>query len=301
MELSRHFSEGNNQYRDSVFCHYFNNKTRLLSLCNAILNTDYKDTKVLDITTLSGVFFNGQKNDISCTIESKFLVLAEHQSSVNENMPFRCLSYVVEILNNLIENKKALYKNKLIAFPSPEFVVLYNGKKNEPTKRIMRLSDAFSGGSHSLELIVKAYNINYGISQPLIEKCKYLHDYSFFVDKVKNAKAEGLSIDNAIKETINYCITHDIMKEYLEKNAKEVFTMARLEWNFDDAKAAWREEAIEEGIEKGMKSGEEKATGNMVLELLKAKQPLSLIMQVSKYSAERITEIGRTNGIPLTM
>ncbi|MBR3721597.1 MAG: hypothetical protein IKN12_02435 [Selenomonadaceae bacterium] len=35
---------GNKQYRDSVFCHYFQDKTRLLSLCNALLNTNYTDT-----------------------------------------------------------------------------------------------------------------------------------------------------------------------------------------------------------------------------------------------------------------
>ena len=280
-------AKGSNQYRDSVFRHYFKDKTRLLSLCNAILGTDYKDTSLLDITTLSGEFFDAQKNDISCVIEDKFLILAEHQSSVNENMPFRCLSYVTEILNNRIADKRALYKSKLIKFPAPEFVVLYNGNDNEPLKRTMRLSDAFGGDAHSLELIVTAYNINYGLPQPLMKKCKYLNEYSFFVDRVKKGKATGLSTDDAIKKAVKYCIAHDVMKKYLEENAKEVFTMARLEWNFDEAKAAWLEE------------GEEKATGNIILELIKAKQPLSLIMQVSKYPAERIAEIGRTHGIPL--
>ena len=241
-------SKVGNQYRDSVFRHYFKDKTRLLSLCNAILGTDYKDTELLDITTLSGEFFDAQKNDISCVIEDKFLILAEHQSSVNENMPFRCLSYVTEILNNRIEDKRALYKSKLIKFPAPEFVVLYNGYDNEPLKRTMRLSDAFGGDAHSLELIVTAYNINYGLPLPLMKKCKYLNEYSFFVDRVKKGKATGLSLDNAVKAAVKYCMEHNVMKEYLEENAKEVFTMARLEWNLDDAKAAWREEAMEEGM-----------------------------------------------------
>ncbi|MBR3624163.1 MAG: Rpn family recombination-promoting nuclease/putative transposase [Selenomonadaceae bacterium] len=241
-------AKGGNQYRDSLFRHYFKDKVRLLSLCNAILGTDYKDASLLDITTLSGEFFDAQKNDISCVIEDKFLILAEHQSSVNKNMPFRFLSYVTEILNNRIEDKRALYKNKLIKFPAPEFVVLYNGDDNEPLKRMMRLSDAFGGDAHSLELVVTAYNINYGLPQPLMKKCKYLNEYSFFVNRVKKGKATGLPTDDAIKEAVKYCIAHDVMKKYLEENAKEVFTMARLEWNFDEAKAAWKEEGMEEGI-----------------------------------------------------
>ena len=91
-------SDGNKQYRNSVFCSYFGEPIRLLSLCNAILNTDYKDADKLKINTLDGMFFDDQKNDISCTIENHFLVLIEHQTSVNENMPFRCFSYAAELL-----------------------------------------------------------------------------------------------------------------------------------------------------------------------------------------------------------
>lgn len=127
--------EGSKKYRDSVFRDYFNDPVRLLSLCNAILGTRYSDVHELKINTLEGVFFDNQKNDISCrlgtTIGDIFLVLVEHQTSVNDNMPFRCLSYVAELLNNLITNKKKLYHKMLIRFPAPRFVVLYDGDKAE--------------------------------------------------------------------------------------------------------------------------------------------------------------------------
>jgi len=249
------FSLGNKQYRDSVFCHYFKDKVRLLSLCNAILDTDYKDIADLTITTLPGTFFNAQKNDISCKLGDRFLVLVEHQTTVNDNMPFRCLSYVTELLNNLIEDKRKLYRHKLIMFPVPEFVVLYNGKEDEPLKKEMRLSDAFGGDRHSIELVVTAYNINYGLEQPLLEKCIYLHDYSFFVGKVKAGVGEGKAIDEAITNAVKYCIENGVMKDYLEENAKEVFTLTRMEWNIDDAKVAWEEEAWEGGRNEGRNEG----------------------------------------------
>lgn len=125
-------NQPNRQYRDSVFRHYFKDKTRLLSLCNAILNTNYTDTNELKLTNLDEAVFNGQKNDIGCVIGGKFLVLIEHQSTVNENMPLRCLSYVTEILNNLIEKKRAIYQRAMIKIPAPEFVVFYNGDEDEP-------------------------------------------------------------------------------------------------------------------------------------------------------------------------
>ena len=117
--------EGNKQYRNSVFCSYFNEPERLLSLCNAVLETNYTDIAKLNINTLEGMFFDDQKNDISCTIENHFLVLVEHQTSVNENMPFRCLSYVAELLNKLVTDKQKIYRKALIKFPSPKFFVLY--------------------------------------------------------------------------------------------------------------------------------------------------------------------------------
>ena len=103
----------NAQYHDTLFRDYFNEPARLLSLCNAILGTDYTNPDDLNINTLEVTFFDKQKNDISCTIGEHFLILVEHQTSVNDNMPFRCLSYVAELLNNLVRDKGKLYRKTL--------------------------------------------------------------------------------------------------------------------------------------------------------------------------------------------
>ena len=247
-EIIHRLSYGSSQYRNNVFCHYFADLVRLLSLCNALLETRYTDPAELKITTLEGIFFDKQKNDISCVLGDQFLMLAEHQSSINENMPFRCLAYVAEILSKLVTDKTALYKKKLIHFPTPRFFVLYNGDEAEPLKREMRLSDSFSGDGSSLELMVTAYNINYGIGQPLLKKCPYLEEYSILVYTVKQNLAAGMKLDDAIQKAIMYCLQHNIMSDYLTDN-KEVFNMMRLEWNIADAQKAWLEEGRKEGFE----------------------------------------------------
>ena len=159
-------SDSNAQYRNSVFCSYFNDRTRLLSLCNAVLNKSHSNPSELEITTLEGIFFDNRKNDISCKIRDNFLILIEHQSSVNLNMPFRCLSYVAELMNKLVKNKRELYRKKLIRFPSPKFFVLYDGNDDEPLEKTMRLSEAFDDTDVSLELTVTALNINFGLFKP---------------------------------------------------------------------------------------------------------------------------------------
>ena len=69
--------------------------------------------------------------------------------------------------------------------------------------------------------------------------------------------------------------------------------MVSLKWDEDEAKKFYESEARAEGRNEGMSEGK----SEIVLELLKANQPLSLIAQVSKFSVERITEIGKQNGI----
>ncbi|MBR3624196.1 MAG: hypothetical protein IKN43_12710 [Selenomonadaceae bacterium] len=107
---------------------------------------------------------------------------------------------------------------------------------------------------------------------------------------------ENLKKDNAIK-LLSVLLSQEIIATEKKRVLKD---------NFKIPMTTEIEEGVNymcnlsDGVERrGMEKGMEKATGNMVLELIKAKQPLSLIMQVSKYSAERIAEIGKRNGIPL--
>lgn len=273
--------EGNKKYRDSVFRDYFNEPIRLLSLCNAILGTQYSDVGKLKINTLEGIFFDNQKNDISCTIGNTFLVLIEHQTSVNNNMPFRCLSYVAELLNNFIENKDRLYHKALIRFPDPKFFVLYDGDNKEPLQREMKLSEAFGGDGSSLELVVTAFNINYGLNQSLLKKCQYLREYATMVGKVKEGLRTGLTRREAISRAVRYCLYNKLMEGYLEKNSQEVFNMLALEWDKEMALQARFDDGREEGIESVAKN------------LLNMGMKMEEIQVATKLSMERIIELSK--------
>ena len=194
-------------------------------------------------------------------------------------MPFRCLSYVAELLNNLVKNKHKLYYKGLIKFPAPKFFVLYDGDKNESLQRKMLLSDAFDGNSDSLELVVTAFNINHGLPQPLFKQCPYLSDYSTLVGKVKEGIRFGLSRREAISRAVKFCLDNGIMGDYLIKHAEEVFNMLALEWDLDDALQARFEEGYEEGRE------------SIALDMIRDGEPLDKILKFTKLSLERIKEL----------
>ena len=271
----------NSRYRDSVFRSFFNEPVRLLSLCNAVLDTKYDNPDALNINTLEGIFFDKQKNDISCTIDNHFLILIEHQTTVNENMPLRCLSYVAELLNNLIKNKNRLYNKGLIKFPKPKFFVLYDGDRQEALQRKMRLSDAFEGDSDSLELVVTAFNINHNLRQPLLQHCRYLSDYSTLVGKVKEGIRLGLSRRDAISRAVKFCLDNGIMGNYLVEHSEEVFNMLALEWNMEDALQARFDEGRDEGIEE------------VAVNMIRDGEPLDKILKFTKLSLDRIKELAK--------
>ena len=89
-------------------------------------------------------------------------MLAEHQSTICNNMPLRDLIYMSAMLQLMI-NTDELYRKKLLKIPRPTFIVFYDGKEDFPEYQEMKLSDAFLGDDDneiSLQLTVRVYNIN---------------------------------------------------------------------------------------------------------------------------------------------
>ena len=241
-------------YRDSLFRRLFNNKKNLLSAYNAIKGTDYTDFDNIEINTLDGVFFNDLKNDISFKYNNQYIVLIEHQSTVNNNMPLRCLFYICRLYENIVDNT-LVYREKLVKLPTPEFYVFYNGPKDEPEEQELYLEDAFVKPDGMLNLRVKVYNINYTHAQSLFDKCQALKEYSFFIHQVVENTAEGMELSLAIKQAIIYCKKNNIMKKFLSLNEKEVYDMISVEWDWNEAKKIWLEEGEEKGFIEGLARG----------------------------------------------
>jgi hypothetical protein len=181
-------------------------------------------------------------NDISFTIDNKLVILLEHQSTVNPNMPLRFLFYISRIYEKLID-LKSIYRKILLPVPTPEFIVLYNGTAPQPDETILR---------------------------------KTLEEYAQFIARVREyEKKDGL--EESLKKAVKYSIKKGILKWFLKEHGSEVVNMIFTEWNWDDAREVWEEEAKAQGIQigeargeaRGIEIGESRGEAK-VLELLKA-------------------------------
>lgn len=93
--------------------------------------------------------------------------------------------------------------------------------------------------------------------QPLqtLRDCKILREYSAFISLVREYKKETNDLGGAISLAIDYCIAHNILKDYLKDRGAEVRNMMTMEYNHDLELQATKEEGVEEGMERGLDKG----------------------------------------------
>ena len=238
----------NRKIRDTVFCHFMSNESHLLSLCNALNDTGYDESSDITINTLEGSFFSNIKNDISFLLNNLMVVLIEHQTTINPNMPLRFLSYVDELYKRYTSTShKKIYGDDLIKIPAPEFYVFYDGNDTSFEQQTLKLSDAFETQSDKLELTVHVYNLADGMNDELKRKCLPIGEYSIFSNAYKYFRQQKMEIDHAVDAAIKYCLENNVMVDYLKNNQKEVIDMFGFEWNEKEE----REALLEMGEERG--------------------------------------------------
>jgi len=267
-------SNVNRNYKDSVFSLLFSDPEILRELYSAIEGIVVPKDAIVNINTLSEALFMKKVNDLSFTIDDRIIVLIEHQSTLSHNIPLRILMYIARVYEKIIENKD-IYQRKLVKIPTPEFIVLYNGKEECPEYQEMRLSSAFmditglklkESKELPLELVVQIYNINQGQNQKILERSNYLNDYSFFVHKF-NEYRQNLSLEEAAKAVVKYCIEHNVLKEFLEKHGSEVSNMLFDDITIEELADIRYKEGHEIGHELGFSEGSE-GRDKFIIELI---------------------------------
>ncbi len=242
------------KYKDQFFQRVFADKKDLLDLYNAINHTSYTNPDELEITTLEDVIYLSMKNDLSFMI-SATLNLYEHQSTYNPNMPIRGLMYFARLYEAYIAKTDAnIYGRKRIKLPTPDFIVFYNGREEMPDEVECKLSDAFELQAKDIEPVLECrarmLNINYGHNKELLETCKRLHDYAYFIAEVNNNLDKKYTLRIAIDKAIDTCISKDILTDILIKCRNEVQSMLLTEFDVNKYSRHLREEGREEGEER---------------------------------------------------
>ena len=264
--------EINRNFKDTLFRKIFDNKKDLLSLYNALNDTEHTDEDLIEINTIEDAIYIGYKNDISFVIDSE-LNLYEHQSSVNKNMPIRGLIYLTELYKGYIE------------------------RNGEPERRVMPLSDSYMTNDSNkdqepcLELKALLININYGCNKEIMNKCQKLMEYSQLIALIRKyydelvEKYAKLGIHKSKKEifaeavslAIEEAIRNNILKEILKNNKAEVTNMLLTEFDEKDYIKGVKEESERRGREEGRIEGEQLTKIIQIIKKVKKSKSLPTI------------------------
>lgn len=229
-------------------------------------------------------------------MEGKNIILGEHQSTVNPNMPLRSLMYIGREYEKLIPAEKR-YLSTLIKIPTPEFITFYNGKKEEPDEQTLYLSDAFKEETNQLklELKVRVLNINVGHNQDLLEKCQVLKEYSQFVAEARKYEGDEKQLEITIKK----CITEGILGKYLKRKSEEVINMLMGEYDYEMDIKVQREEAAAEANKRAAEAEERADKAELALKEKEKKDKEDTVRRMLEIGGFDTKTIAQVTGLTM--
>jgi len=283
----------NLKYKDTVFSDLFykdrDAKINDLSLYNALHDTNLTDQEEVTLMRLENTMFMDFYNDVAFSVKDQRIVLSEHQSTINYNVPLRDLLYIAREYEQYFPTS-ARYKRKAVKIPAPEFITFYNGTDDFPVEMVMRLSDSFSVKESipMLELIVKVININPGKNHEILKKCKVLQEYSYLVEETRKFGNDK----DALAKAVNACMEKGILKDYLSRRGSEAVNMLIAEYNYNEDIRVQRAEAAEEADEKRKaaekEAGKEKAARmKTVQKLYERGESIDAIAEICDFTRKR--------------
>ncbi|MEA5003597.1 MAG: hypothetical protein VB081_08870 [Christensenella sp.] len=243
--------------------------------------------------------------DVSFLIED-YLNLYEHQSTENPNMPLRGLFYYSAMYKGYVDtHDQNIYSSTPVTIPTPRYIVFYNGDRSAPDSHELKLSDLFikpldTAGAY--EWTATMLNINLEHNKALMEDCRPLWEYAYFVALVKEYQRE-LPIEAAIDYAVTQCIEKDILAQILKQHRSEVTEMLMSEYDevktMNLFKKEYQQEGIRIGEQRGLKIGEQKGKLEekelLVKKMLCAGFDTTLIADMTELPPERILEIKEEN------
>ena len=233
------------KFKDNVFCMLYRDKRNLLDLYNALNNSHPTNVDELEVTTLNGGSYMKYKNDASFLVTMN-LYMFEQQSSKNPNMPLRFLHYLSDVYRNMYSNDM-LHRRSMIKLPVPHFVTFYNGlEKWIETDEVIKLSDMFELPVDKPEIEIEVRVININGDADILKRCKTLHNYMTFVNKVRHkTDVDKLDIRTAVIKAIDECIEEGILVDFFEEHREEVVEVSIYDYDEEKTRKTLFEEAKE--------------------------------------------------------
>ena len=134
-------------------------------------------------------------------------------------------------------------------------------------------------------------NINVDKENPVLNRCEVLKEYSEFMEQVK------FNIENEIPEALTVAIKQSIkqgfLSDYLSRKSTEVENMLLTEYDYDTDIAVQRQEAYEDGVEKGISQGSQQAKIETAKNMLKDNLDIQTIIKYTGLSLNEIQTLAK--------
>ena len=244
-------------HKDSTFCLLFSEPARAIELYNAVTGENLPPDTELTYTTLANALYIDRNNDLSFVVNDRYLVMSECQSTINMNIPMRCLGYVNRTLENLA-GREGLYGRHLVKFPAPEFYVFYVGMEAW-SRKTLRLSESFLAEpkENSLELVVNLINLNYNKDSEILQRSPSLLGYSKLLYHIQEElSANDGDLKQAIDTAVKACMDEGLIADFLHKHSREVTGMLFHEITVEEFAEIRAREAYADGEKDGYDKGE---------------------------------------------
>ena len=186
----------------------------------------------------------------------------------NTTNVIRGFIYFASLYKKIIKNESRLYSTSLLKLPIPQFIVFYNGTRDCPDDKILKLTDAFTLPEwaadknveeiSALQCTARVVNINVGHNIKLMQSCKKLQEYSTFIGYVREYAdyvSDDTSLRVAIDKAIDRCINEDVLKEILVNHRAEVLEIMFTEYDAESHMKVVREDGYNEGFNEGRDEG----------------------------------------------
>ncbi|MDY5540844.1 MAG: hypothetical protein SPF60_05425 [Lachnospiraceae bacterium] len=157
---------------------------------------------------------------------------------------------------------------------------------------MLRLSDSFPkipNGECALECTAVVLNINYGHNKEIMEGCRKLYEYSFFVEEIRKGLIQGLTLEGAVSGAMDTCVHSNILEPFLRRHRAEVHALILEEYDEElhirNEKELSYQEGHTAGVSFGLKEG--------LMELLNHFEPLPETL-ISRIQSEQDPDVLRS-------
>ena len=285
---NRESKDARKDYKDRLFKFIFGNAENrqwTLSLYNAVNGTGYTDPEDIQFNTIGDAVYMRMKNDISFIISFE-MNLWEHQSTFNPNMPMRFFIYAGRLYEKYIATSDYYqYSSTLQQIPTPKCMCFYNGRKEQPERQVLRLSDAFESRG-DIEVEVTMLDINHGKNQHLMDACGPLKEYAWLVAAVRQYQGEKTDLDAAVDAALDEMPEEFVIRSFLIENRAEVKSMFLTEYN--------EEKIMEKEREEARKERDVEVATDLIKE---GGMTVSFIARISKMSEDAVRKLAASLGV----